>query len=141
MDVSNESGTDDVECLRKVQSGRKVESAIRTQVNDRSLQLECAWMLHEAFLMPVLLYSSETMVWRKNERSTIKDLEMDILRGLLGIIKIDRRPNIRITMTKGMDERINESVLRWFGHIERIGNNMIAKRAYVGKCMGRGSVG
>ena len=127
MDVSNESGTDDVECLRKVQSGRKVESAIRTQVNDRSLQLECAWMLHEAFLMPVLLYSSETMVWRKNERSTIKDLEMDILRGLLGIIKIDRRPNTRITMTKGMNERINESVLRWFGHIERIGSTSISR--------------
>ena len=34
---------------------------------------------------------------------------------------------------KGLYERIDEGMLRWFGHVER---NMIAKRVYVGECAG-----
>ena len=45
--VLDESGTDEVECSRKVVSGRRVAGAIRSLVNARSLQLECAWFLHE----------------------------------------------------------------------------------------------
>ena len=35
--------------------------------------------------MSVLLYGSERMIWREKERSRIKVVEMDNLRGLLGI--------------------------------------------------------
>ena len=49
---------------------------------------------------------------------------MDNLRGLLGIRKMDRVPNTRIRelceVTNGVDERIDEGVLRWFGHVERM---------------------
>ena len=36
---------------------------------------------------------------------------------------------------------MDESVLQWFGFIERIENDRIAKRVYVGECMGNGVVG
>ena len=36
-------------------------------------------------------------------------------------------------MKKGLDERIDESMLRWFGHVERKENDRIAKRVYVGE--------
>ena len=48
--VLNESGTDDDKCCRKVASGRKVAGAIRSLVNVRSLQLECAWVLQEGLI-------------------------------------------------------------------------------------------
>ena len=32
---------------------------------------------------------------------------------------------------EGLDERIDESVLWWFGDIERMGNDMIAKKGSV----------
>ena len=45
---------------------------------------------------------------------------------------MDRVPNARIReffgVKKGLDERIDEGVLRWFGHLERIERDMIAKR-------------
>ena len=44
-------------------------------------------------------------------------------------------------MTKWVDERIEESVLRWFGHVERMERDRIAKRVYVGGCAGSRSVG
>ena len=67
----DESVKDEAECSRKVESGRRVAGAIRFLVNARSLQLECARVLHESLLVPVLTYGSETMIWRKNERSRI----------------------------------------------------------------------
>ena len=60
---------------------------------------------------------------------------MNKLRGLLGIRGIAKVPNAWIRelcgMTKGLDERIDEGVLWWFNHVERMENDRIAKRVYV----------
>ena len=44
-------------------------------------------------------------------------------------------------MTKGVDERIDGGVLRWFGHVKRMENDRIAKRVYVEECAGSRSAG
>ena len=46
--------------------------------------------MYEPLLVPVLKYGSETMIWREKERSRIKAVQMDNLRGLLGIRKMDK---------------------------------------------------
>ena len=56
MTFLDESSTDEEECSRKVASGRRVAVAIRSMVNDRNLQLECARVLHESLLVHVLTY-------------------------------------------------------------------------------------
>ena len=43
-------------------NGRRVAGAIRSLVNARGLQLECARVLHETLFVPVLKYGSETMI-------------------------------------------------------------------------------
>ena len=86
--------------------------------------------------MPVLMYGSETMLCREKDRSRVMTLQMDNLRGLMGIMRMDRVPNARIRelcgVRKGLDESIDEGVLWWFGHIERMEIDRIAKRDYVG---------
>ena len=63
-------------------------------------------------------------------------MQTDNLRGMLSIRRMDIESSTWISIfcgvAKGVDERINESVLQWFGHIERTGNDRIAKRVYVG---------
>ena len=44
--VLDETGTDEAECSRKGANGKKVAGAIRSLVNARSLQLDCARILH-----------------------------------------------------------------------------------------------
>ena len=83
--VLDESGTDEAECSRKVASGRRVAGAIRSLVNARSLQLECGKVLHESLLVSVLMYGSDTIIWREKEASMIRPVQMDNRRGLLGI--------------------------------------------------------
>ena len=65
---------------------------------------------------------------------------MDNFRSLLRIRRLDKVPNARMKqlcgVTKGVDEEIDEVVLRWFGHVERMENDRIAKRTYVEECAG-----
>ena len=75
---------------------RRVAGAIRSLVNARDLQLECARVLHETLLVPFLVYSNETMLWIEKDRSRVRAVQMEILRGLLGIRRMDRSPNVRI---------------------------------------------
>ena len=89
----DKSGTYEAGCSRKVASGRRVASAIRSLVNARSLQLECVRVLQKSLLVPVLTYGSETMIWREKERSRIRAVQMDNLRGLLDIRRMDKLPN------------------------------------------------
>ena len=110
----DESGTDGAECSKKVASGRRVAGTIRSLVNAR--------VLHETLLVPVLMYGSETMLWREKERSRVRAMQMDTLRGLLGIRRMDRVRNAQIRelcrvsrVRKGLNERIDEGVLWWRG--------------------------
>ena len=81
----------------------------------------------------------------EKERSRIRAVQMDNLRGFLGIRKMDRAPNARIRelcgVTKEVGERIDEGVLRWFGRVERMLNDIIVKRVFVGECAGSRSMG
>ena len=65
-------GTDETEWSR-----RRVEVAIRSLVNTRDLELDCARVLHESLLLPVLMYDSETMLWKKKEKSRIRTVQND----------------------------------------------------------------
>ena len=47
---------DEWQCCRKVVSEKSVA---------RGFQLGCSRFLHDSLLMPVLMYSGETMVWRR----------------------------------------------------------------------------
>ena len=70
--------------------------------------------MHETLLVPVLIYSSKTMLWKEKERSRVRAIQMDNLRGLLGIRRVDRVPNEWIRelyrVKKGLDETIDEVI-------------------------------
>ena len=70
--VLDETGTDGTECTWKVVSGRRVAGAIRSLVNARDLQLECARVLHETLLVPVLMYGSDSVLWKEKKGSRIR---------------------------------------------------------------------
>ena len=88
--VLDEPGTDVAECSMRVASGRRVAGAIRYLVNASDLQLECARFLHETLVVPVLKYGSETMLWKEKEISRIRAVQMDNIRVLLGIKRMDK---------------------------------------------------
>ena len=70
---------------------------------------------------------------------------MDNLRSVLYTRRMDKIHNARIRelcgVTKRLDERIDEGVLRWFGLVKRMEDDMIAKKVHVGECACSRSVG
>ena len=60
----DESGTDGAECSWKVTSNMRVAGAIQSLVDSRDLQFECARVLHETLLVPILMYGSEIVMER-----------------------------------------------------------------------------
>ena len=86
-------------------------------------------VLHETLFLLVLIYGSETVLWRE-ERSRIRAVQMDNLRGLLGVRRMDRVLNAQIRelcrKIRG-DGRIDEGVLWWFSRVERMENDRFAK--------------
>ena len=42
-------------------------------------------VMHESLLVPDFTYGGETMIWLEKERSAIRSVHMDNLRGLLSI--------------------------------------------------------
>ena len=54
--VLDESGTDEAVCCRVV------AGAIRSLVNVRNLQLQCAMVFHETLFVAVLMYGSKTAI-------------------------------------------------------------------------------
>ena len=59
------------------------------------------------------MHGIETMIWKEKERSKIRAVHMDNLRGLLGIRKMDKVPNLNkrelcgVMRRGGKDERID----------------------------------
>ena len=62
LNILDKSGTDGAEYNRRVAIGRRDACAIRSLVNARDIQLECARVLHVTLLVPFLIYGSGTMI-------------------------------------------------------------------------------
>ena len=129
----DELGTGKTECRRKVAIGRKVADAVRSLVNFRDLD--------EALLVYVFMYGSEKVLRKIKKRSRIMVVQTYNLRGLLAIRRMDRVPNTRISELCGVTKGVDESVFRWFGHIERMENDMLPNIVYRGECVGSHLVG
>ena len=52
--------------------------------------------MHETLLVLVFMYGSETMIFKENERSGIRAVQMENLKGLLSIGRMDRVSNAMI---------------------------------------------
>ena len=86
----DESGIDEVECSRKVASGRVAVLLILGVCS-----LSVLWSL----AVTVLTYGSEIMIWKEKQSSRIKAVNIEILRNLLGIRRMDKIPNARVALS------------------------------------------
>ena len=46
--------------------------------------------MHESLLVSILTYGSETLIWREKKRTRIRAVQIDNLKSLLGIRRIDK---------------------------------------------------
>ena len=68
---------------------------------------------------------------RNAERRKVNVLEMKCLRSLAGVSRMDRVRNEEVRRRAGIERelasRVDQTVLRWFGHVERIDEYRMAR--------------
>ena len=68
----------------------------------------------------------------ERERSKIRAVQMENLKGLLGIRRMDKVPNAQIRELCKVIKKADEGVLRWFSHVEKMETDSIFNMVYIG---------
>ena len=76
-----------------------------------------------------MLYGCETGDLNVCDRSGMEAVEMNCLRNICKLKRIDRVPNaeIRRMCGKNVSQRMDQGVLSWSGHVERMENERLVK--------------
>ena len=88
--------------------------------------------LYEGVIVPTALYGAEAWGMRSAERRKVNVLEMKCMRSLVGVSQMDRIKNEEVRRRAGIGRelasRVDQRVLRWFGHVERMHESRLARR-------------
>ncbi len=77
---------------------------------------------------------------RESERNRLDVFEMKCLKSIVGVTIMDRVSNEEVRRRAGivrkMSERTDQSVLSWFGHVVRTGEERLTKRFWKAEVSG-----
>merc|ERR1712002_295278 len=133
VDISNDSGMGE-EVNHRIGEARRAWGALKDVWKKRHISREAKVGMYEGIIEPSLLYGCEIWALNKKDRKRMEAVEMNCLRNICGRRRIDKVPNVVIRGMCGknvdVSERMDQGVLRWFGHVERMGNERLVKRVY-----------
>ena len=116
----------------RVGEARKVAGAMKRLWRNEGMGMEAKKALYEGVVIPTVLYGSETWGLREAERRKLDVLEMGCLRSMCRLSLRDRVRNEEVRRRTGVERklssRVDQNVLRWFGHMERMDEERVAKR-------------
>ena len=98
-----------------------------------------SWAIEEwgssVLIVPTALYGAEAWGTRSAERRKVNVLEMKCLRSLVGVSRMDRvrikEMRIRVGIERELTCRVDQRVLRWFAHMERMDEYRMAWRVWM----------
>ena len=120
------------EVSARVNEVSKVLGGMKTMFNCRSLRMDVKRRLYEGVAVPTALYGAETWNMGQRERKRLNVVEMRCLRSMCGVTRRDRIRNEEVRrrtgVTRELSGRADQTVLRWFGHTERMDEDRLVKR-------------
>ena len=133
VEVSNDGRLSE-EINHRMAEARRNAGALKSLWKRRNVSREAKVGMFEGIVEPSLLYGSEVWVLNKSEQRKVEAVEMDCLRSICNVRRIDRIRNEEVRRRCGKVVSVgikrDQSVLRWFGHIERMNEERIQKRMY-----------
>ena len=139
VDVSKD-GKGNEEVNHRIVEARKAWGALKELWKKGSISIGAKVGMYEGVVEPTLLYGSETWVLNVGERKRIEAVEMNCLRNVCGVRRIDRVSNVEVRRRCGkyrsVNQKIDQGLLRWFGHVERMGSERMVKRVYESEAEG-----
>ena len=129
----------------RVGEARKVAGAMKRLWRNEGMGMEAKKVLYEGVVVPTVLYGSETWGLREAESRKLGVLEMRCLRSMCRLTLRDRIRNEEVRRRAGVERklpsRVDQNVLRWFGHMERMDEEHLAKQVMNSEVDGNGGRG
>ena len=108
--------------------------SIERHMEKRHISQEAKVGMYKGIIEPSLLYGCDVWTLKVRERKRMEVVEMNCLRNICGLKRTDRVPNVEIRRRLGksvsVSQIIDQGVLRWFGHVERMEDERMAKRVH-----------
>ena len=108
----------------------KLEEGIGDSVRTKS-KVESQGEVYKTVVRSAMMYGAETWAVKKAQEKKLDVAEMRMLRWMSGVTKLDRIRNERIRGTTKVGEiskKVQESWLKWYGHVLRREDEYIGKR-------------
>ena len=126
-----ENGDLDTEMTHRIQSGWKNWKRISGILCDRRISFKVKGKLYTTVVRLAMMYGAETWAMKKAQEKKLDVAEMRMLRWMSGVTKLDRIRNERIRWTTKVGElskKVQESMLKWYGHVLRREDECVGKR-------------
>lgn len=128
------NGSQKEEINHRIGKANKVYSQLGNAfVNKRELTAKTKMSIFNSIYCPTLMYGSESWTLDSSDKSRLQAAEMKYLRRTVGKTKRDMIRNTRIreqVKAESLEHKIERNQLRWFGHVNRMTNDRIAKRVF-----------
>ena len=130
----------EVEVKSRVNEVAKVQGGLKEMFKCKTLRMDAKRKLYEGIAVPTALYGVETWNMSVKDRRKLNVMEMRCLRSMCGVTRRDRIRNEEIRrrtgVTRELSGRADQSVLRWFGHVERMEESRQVKKIYRSEARG-----
>ena len=125
-----ENGDLDAEMTHRIQTGWQNWKMVSGILCDRRISLRVKGKYtRQNFVRPAMMYGAESWAVKKAQE---KKLEMRMLRWMSGVTKLDRIRNERIrgmsTKVGEISKKVQESRLKWYGHVLRREDEYVGKK-------------
>ncbi|KAL1446149.1 hypothetical protein WDU94_012366 [Cyamophila willieti] len=131
--IMSEKGTITEEINNRINTSSKFYNCVKGIIWNNNVPLKCKKAIYQTYFIPILTYGAETWVMQQKEDSRIQAAEMKFLRSTVGKTRRDRirNENIRSMVgTEKLQDRIERSRLRWYGHVKRMDEQRIPKKMF-----------
>ena len=120
--------------------GYRARGALKSALSNRGIGIKANKYLYEGVIVPTALYGAEAWGKRSAERRKVNVLEIKCLKSLVGVSRMDRVRNEEMRRRAGIEReltsRVDQRVLRWFGHVERMDEYRKARRVLTAEVSG-----
>jgi hypothetical protein len=136
----SENGRVDGDIDRRVNARRKVVGSMTGLARSEVLSTKAKLAVYNSVLLPTLMYGSESWVCQAQHKSKLNAVCMSFLQNMCGKTRPNKVRNTWVRNECGVKESIinkyENVVLGWFGHVERMGDERIAKQVMNGSVEG-----
>jgi exonuclease III len=129
----NSKGGIEEEINRRGQQGAGLYNVVRDLIWSRDVPVKCKKVIYNSYYVPVITYGAETWTMKKRDESRVQAMEMKFLRSMVGKTRKDKIRNEAIRERVGVEKlqgRIENSRMRWYGHMKRMDQDRIPRRMH-----------